>query len=105
MFSLAQPVINQSRAISKFFFRQRFTPEERVILEIAQLDDTSATLAARQQAAALRSQMKDLEMAQYIDLDDPRTQAGVQALEAATLIAAGRANEILFAPIQEYERP
>jgi len=30
-----------------------------------------------------------------VDLDDPRTVAGVQALEAAGLLAAGRATEIL----------
>jgi hypothetical protein len=30
-----------------------------------------------------------------VDLDDPRTVAGIQSLEAGGLIAAGRAAEIL----------
>jgi hypothetical protein len=36
-----------------------------------------------------------MKAAEFVSTLDPRTIAGVQALETATLIAAGRANEIL----------
>ena len=93
------------RHITPRALRQRFTAAERVALEIAQLDDPSAPMAVRQQAAALRAYMGDLAAAQYIDLDDPATVAGVQALETAGLIATGRAAAILAQDPQPGELP
>ena len=90
--------------ITGLAFRNRFTRAEKITLELAALDDPGATLAHRQQAAALRADLKDQERATYIDLDRTDTREGVQALEAAGLLGAGRALEILDAPVQPHER-
>jgi hypothetical protein len=60
---------------------------------------TDAELAAIYTAAKASVQVEvwldKFKLAQEIDLTDPQTIAGVQALEAAGLLAAGRAAEIL----------
>lgn len=99
------PPVVRPRHITVLAFRNRFTKAEKVGIEIASLDDPTATMAARQQAAAIRASMKDSEVASYIDLDRPDTRAGVQDLEAGGILAAGRALEILDSPIAEEERP
>jgi hypothetical protein len=93
-----------ARHITTLAFRNRFTRAEKVTLEMAALDNPAAAMAQRQQAAALRADLKDQESATFIDLDRPDTRAGVQALEAAGLIAEGRALQILDAPVQDLER-
>ena len=45
--------------------------------------------------AALRAFWEKFRMAQEVNLDDPATQAGVQALEIAGLIGTGRAAVVL----------
>lgn len=52
-------------------------------------------LAAAQANPALGAWWEKFKLAKDINIDDPATQAGVQALEFAGLIAAGRAAEIL----------
>jgi len=98
------PVVAVVRHITTLAFRNRFTRAEKVTLEMAALDNPAAAMAQRQQAAALRADLKDQESATFIDLDRADLRAGVQALEAAGLIAAGRALQILDAPVQEIER-
>lgn len=93
------------RHITQFAFRQRMTQAERIAIEFASLDDPSASMAVRQQAAALRVGMGDLAQAQYVDLDHPEVVAALSMLEAAGLIAEGRAEEIRGAPVAEAERP
>lgn len=84
--------------ITRFALRDRFTRAEKVAVEIAALDDPSATFEQRAQAAALRASQEDILAAQFVDLNKPETRAGVEALEAAGLIGAGRATEILDTP-------
>jgi hypothetical protein len=91
------------RHITKLAFRNRFTRAEKVAIEMASIDNPAASMAQRQQSAALRADLKDQEGATFIDLDRADLRAGVQALEAAGLIAAGRALQILDAPLQEIE--
>lgn len=91
------------RHITRLAFRNRFTMAEKAALEIAALDNPSASMVQRGQAAGLRATMKDQEAAQYIDLSRAETRAGVQALEAAGLLGAGRALVILDAAIQPQE--
>ena len=93
----------EDRRITKLAFRNRFTKAEKAGIEFAALDDPTAPIAQRQQAAALRADLKDQEQATFIDLDDEDTRTGVLTLEAAGLIAAGRAVEILDAPVQDKE--
>lgn len=93
------------RHITQYAFRQRLTQAERIAIEIASLDDPSAAMAVRQQAAALRVGMGDLAQAQYVDLDHPEVVAALSMLEGAGLIAAGRADEVIGQPIADAERP
>ena len=91
--------------LTKLAFRNRFTQAEKVALELAALDDPTAPMAQRQQAAALRATLSDTAAATFIDLIHADTRAGVQMLETAGLLAAGRALEILDAPVTPEERP
>lgn len=97
--------IHPDTRITKLSFRNRFTQAEKVVLELAALDDPTADMLARQQAAALRANLADTAAATFIDLMDTSTRAGVQILEAGGLLTAGRALEILDAPITQSERP
>jgi hypothetical protein len=91
--------------ITRLAFRKRFTQAEKVSLELAALDDPTASPAQRAQAAAMRAYLKDVDAAQFIDLADAYVEAGVQTLEAAGLLEPGRAAAILTDPVQEDERP
>jgi len=95
----------RARHITALALRNRFTKAEKVAIEIAALDDPAAPMAERMQAAAIRSSLKDAEVADYIDLDRPDTRQGIEDLETNGLIAAGRAQEILDGEIAESERP
>lgn len=80
------------RWVTKLAFRQRFTAIERA----------SITYAARQaspEAAGIQSYLDDVQAATYIDLERVDTRAGVEALEAETLLASGRSAEILDDPV------
>ena len=91
--------------ITKLAFRNRFTSGEKVMMEIASLDNPAATMAQRQQAAMLRANLADTAAATFIDLARADTRAGVQMLETAGLLGNGRALTILDAPVQMDERP
>jgi hypothetical protein len=90
-----QPVYAGSWHITKLAFRNRFTQAEKVAIEIAGLDNPAASMPQRAQAAALRASQQDVAVATFIDLKRADTRAGVQTLEAAGLLAAGRAAVIL----------
>ena len=81
--------------ITKLAFRQRFTAQEKVTIEIASLDDPAAPMQQRALAATLRANQADVQTATYIDLQRADTRAGVMAMEQYGLIGAGRAAEIL----------
>ena len=92
--------------ITRLAFRNRFTQAEKVALELAALDNPSADRPQRQQAAALRAHLKDLDVATFVDLNRPETVTAVQTLEAGGLLASGRAATILdVESITETERP
>lgn len=87
-------LIAQTR-LTRLQFRNRFTAQEKALLELAAIDDPTAATAQRLQAASLRAYLADLAAAEFVDLADASTVAGVQALEAAGLLAQGRAAEVL----------
>lgn len=91
--------------ITRLAFRSRFAQAEKVMLELAALDDPTAPMAQRQQAAAIRVHLADVAASAFVDLARADTRAGVQSLEAAGLLAPGRALQILDAPVQAHERP
>ena len=97
-------VLAPDTRVTRLAFRNRFTQAEKVALELAALDDPTAPMAQRQQAAALRATLSDTAAATFIDLSHADTRAGVQMLEAGGLLAEGRALEILDAPVTPEER-
>lgn len=100
------PAAAPDARITRLAFRNRYTTAEKVALEIAALDDPAAPMAQRQQAAALRAHLKDLDAANWVDLTRPETISAVQSLEAGGLLAEGRAAQILdIATIADVERP
>lgn len=70
--------------VTKLAFLNRFTAEERIGIR-----------AAAAQSPAIADYLAMLDAAQDVSLIDPRTITGAQALEAAGLISAGRAAQIL----------
>lgn len=90
-----------SRRVTKLQFRNLFTTAEKIAIEFAALDNPAADTEARIASAGLRVFLEDLNSATpdpdgtSIDLDDPRTVAGVNVLESYGLIATDRATEIL----------
>ena len=101
----APPAVPEPQRITRLAFRNRFTPAEKVMLELAALDDPAAPMPQRQQAAAIRVYLADVATSSFVDLARADTRAGVQALEAGGLLAAGRALAILDAPVEAHERP
>lgn len=102
---LVPEAVLQDKHITKLAFRNRFNQGEKIGLELASRDDPGATSAARTQAAALRAYLADAAAATYVDLSRSDTRNGVLFLEAAGLLATGRALVILDTPIQPLERP
>lgn len=97
------PVMPQ-RVLSKLGFRNRFTSAEKAAIEFAALDDPAASLPARMGAAAMRATLADQRDAEFIDPTRPDTRQGAMAMEAYGLLDAGRALEILDAPILDHEQ-
>lgn len=98
-------VNNLGRKITPLAFLNRFTTAEQVSTELASVDNPAAPLQTRQMAATLRVYLRNINVAAYIDLDREDTQAGVIGLESVGILAAGRANEILSAPVTAGEVP
>lgn len=103
-YEVVEIVAAQKRQITGLAFRKRFSRTEKAVMELAAIDNPSGTVEERQQAAAMRADLKDNNAATFIDLDDERTREGVQYLEAVGLLDDGRALEILDAPVQDVER-
>lgn len=80
----AEPAKPTQRPITKIAFMERFTDEE-----------LAAIYAAAKADVRVEVWMDKLRLASEVDLDDPRTIAGVQALETMGLIGEGRAAEVL----------
>lgn len=72
------------RVMTKLEFLRRFTQEERVAIRTVAKSNP-----------VLEDYMAMIDLAQDIDTSDPDTQAGVRMLEAAGLLATGRADEVL----------
>jgi len=92
-----------TKYLSKLGFRNRFTPIEKAKIEFAALDDPTAAMPARMLSASIRATLADQRDATYIDPTRPDTRQGVIGMEAGGLLTAGRALEILDAPIEDHE--
>lgn len=92
------PITDTPTRITRLAFLSRFTDAEAVTLDLA-------SQGATVQAATMRRYLSKVNAATYIDLSRADTRAGVIALEGAGILGAGRALEILDAPIQLEEVP
>lgn len=70
--------------LTKLEYMDRFTDAE-----------LAGIYAAAKQSVQVEIWLERFKLATEVDLSDPRTISGIQALEAAGLIAAGRSIEIL----------
>lgn len=57
--------------------------------------ESEAILVAAASTPSLQAWWETFRLAQFVNLDDPATRAGIQALEIASVLPAGRAAEIL----------
>ena len=93
VFKIETPALPDFR-ITQLAFKQRFTQTERIAIR---------------SAAAANPVVDDfldlMNTAIFVDLARQDTVSGVAAMEQLGLLDAGRADEILTAPIQEIERP
>ena len=78
------PAPRPTRIVTVLAFRDRLTPAEEIAI-------TQAGMAT----AAVRVWLDRLSGAQEVNLDDPRTVAGLRTMAAAGLLAAERVTEIL----------
>lgn len=87
------PVTTPDTRITKLAFKQRLSQAERIAIR---------------EAAKVNPEVFDfqdlVDSATFVDLSRQDTIDALNTLEAAGLIGAGRANEILTAPIQDIER-
>ena len=92
------PAEPTERHVSNKAFLSRFTDDEAIDIDLA-------SIGATREAATVRRYLSKVNAAQQIDLADNETRTGVQALEAAGLLAPGRALAILDTPIEPKELP
>jgi len=78
------PAFVSNSIITKLAFRNRFTLEEKVAIEVA-----------KETNPVIRVFSDDILVAQDIDLDNSDLISGVNYLEHIGLIATGRASQIL----------
>lgn len=100
---IAANPVNESTRITVLAFRNRFTQQEKVAMDLASIDNPAATMQQRTLAASLRVAQADLNVATYVDTSRPDTIAGIQALETYGILGTGRANAILNAVPQDIE--
>lgn len=89
------PQQDASTKLTKLEFRSRFTLQEKAAIELASLDNPQASMEQRLIAASLRAMLADQAMAEFIDLSDETTIAGVQYLAQVGLLTEKRAQEVL----------
>jgi hypothetical protein len=94
---VADPIVGATVAnsrVTKLAFRNRFTPAEK-----------AALYTAAKTSVDIQIYLDDVNAATFIDLQRTDTRASVHALESLGLIAAGRADQILDAPVTPDEAP
>lgn len=100
----SKSVVKEIKHITRGAFRNRFTEKEKIAIEMAGIDNPTATIEKRMLAAQIRASNADVAVSQYIDLEREDTRSGVLALEKFGILSAWRALEILDNPVQDFER-
>lgn len=92
---LSTPTTNNSCRITKLAFRNRFTQQEKIAIDLQSIDRSTDTEQLKIFRATLRVLLEDLRNSTYIDLSRADTRAGVIALETYGLLGVGRVSIIL----------
>ena len=95
MFKFSTPYHNAPTKLTRLEFRNRFTLQEKAAIELASLDNPQDSMEKRLEAASLRSMLADQAMAEFVDLGDESTIAGIQYLAQVGLLTEERAQEVL----------
>ena len=96
--NLLIPPAMPDRRITGYAFHRRFSTEEAIAIDLASFGETV-------EAAALRRYQKMIDLAQFVNLDEPYVREGVEALAVMGLIAPERVAEIMDAPVTVDELP
>ena len=95
MFKFSTPYHNAPTKLTRLEFRSRFTLQEKAAIDLASLDNQQASMEQRLVAASLRAMLADQAVAEFIDLSDATTIAGVQYLGQVGLLTEERVQEVL----------
>jgi len=79
------------KVLSKYQFRNRFTIEEKIAIENYDTNDSLTT----EQKAVLKVILKDSDISDIIELEEPTISAGLDILVSYGLLEAERKAEIL----------
>ena len=90
--------------ISKLAFLSRLTDSEYIAIDLASIDDPTATIESRTNSAAIRRYMDKVRSAVYIDLSRDDIIAGLHALSLLGFLTAPREDAIRNDEITEDER-
>ena len=99
-----EPPAPELKWVSRYAFMARFTNDELAFIKIAGMDNPTKPMPERIAIQKINVMLDMVMASTYIDLNRPETRAGVKSMEAFGLLATGRADEILDAPVQESER-
>lgn len=91
------------RIITKLAYRMRFTQPERIAIKMVSLGLVEGVTSQMRAAVAVAED--DVMASNYIHLDRQDTIDGTENMEAAGLIAVGRATAILAPPVYSAELP
>lgn len=92
-----------SSAITQLAFRNRFTPAQRIAMDLASIDNPSGTQQERATQAAFRDMLAELNSSSYVQLDRADLLPKLQQLEAAGILGAGDAEAICTAVVGSVE--
>lgn len=95
MFKFSTPNPIGSTKLTRLEFRSRFTLQEKAAIDLTSLDNPQESKEQRLVAATLRAMLADQAVAEFIDLGDESTIAGVQYLAQVGLLTGKRAQEVL----------
>ena len=85
-------------------FLSRFTDAEYIPIELSSIDSPTATIEQRTQSAGIRRLLKEIDLATYINLKDPRIIGALTLLSTAGFLTVERKDEILNNPVLSSER-
>ena len=105
-FSTTKPVLDTTplSLMTTAAFLARFTDAEYIPIELASIDNPSASIEQRTQSAGIRRLLKEIDLATYINLRDPRITGALTMLASAGFLSVARKDEILNTNVRPHER-